>query len=180
MRLQRQVIAVAGLLAGGAMTSAQTTVILPDTSQTTPASATVIEQARVTVPAGVSFAVTNVGAATVSSAAAITVDQIVLTSATRQLRVSVRAQAPSFTPPAAGGATWSAGDVSWNAASWSGAAGAGGTLSTTVYNAVATCNPGTAACSTAGLVFSLAAKPAVQRAGAHTLVVSWKVESLSP
>jgi hypothetical protein len=161
-----------------ASASAQTTVVLPDTSQMTAVSVTVSEQARVAVPAGVSFNVTNIGVSTAASAAAITVDDIVLASATKQLRISLQALAASFTAPAPGDATWTASDVSWNAASWTSATGAAGTLSNTTFNSVATCDPGADACSTTGLVFSLASKPGVQRSGTHTLVVTWKVESI--
>jgi hypothetical protein len=157
---------------------AQTLVILPDTSQTSTLSVTVSEQARISVPAGVAFNVSNVGAATTASAAAVTLNQIVLSSATRQLRLSLRAAAPSFTPPVSGGTTWAATDVSWNAAAWTGAAGAAGTLGSASYTTVATCDAGALGCSTTGLTLSLAPKPAVKRSGTHTLIVTWKVESI--
>lgn len=175
----RYAAVVAGMiLASRAGVQAQTTVVLPDTSQTTTVSVTVSEQARVAVPSGVSFSVTNVGASTVAPAVTITIDQIVLGSATRQLRLSLRADAASFTPPAPGETTWSAGDISWNAAAWTAASGVSGTLSAATFDTVATCDAGATACSTTGLVFSLASKPAVQRSGTHTLVVTWKVESI--
>ena len=157
---------------------AQSTVVLPDTSQTTTVSVTVSEQARVVVPAGISFNVTNIGASTSAAAATVTIDQIVLASASKQLRLSLQATSASFTPPVPGDTTWAAADVSWNAAAWTAAAGLGGTLSNSTFNTVATCDPGAAACSTTGLVFSLAAKPAVQRSGTHSLIVTWKVESI--
>ena len=152
--------------------------VLPDTSQTTTVSVSVSEQARVAVPAGISFNVTNIGAPTTASAATVTIDRVVLASATKQLRLSLQATTASFTPPSPGATTWTAGDVSWNAAGWTAATGAGGTLSDSAFTTVATCDPGAAACSTTGLVFSLASKAAVQRSGAHTLVVTWKVESI--
>jgi hypothetical protein len=43
---------------------------------------------------------------------------------------------------------------------------------------VATCTVDTASCSTTGLVFTLAANTAVQRSGNHTLVITWKFESI--
>jgi hypothetical protein len=179
VRQVRTAIALAGVLATwSAPAIAQSTVVLPDTSQTTTVSVTVSEQARVAVPAGISFSVTNIGAATSAAAATVTIDQIVLGSATKQLRLSLQATAATFTPPTTGDATWTAADVSWNAAAWTAASGLAGTLSNSTFNTVATCDPGAAACSTNGLVFSLAAKPAVQRSGTHTLVVTWKVESI--
>jgi hypothetical protein len=179
VRHVRIAIALGGMLAiGSASAVAQTTVVLPDTSQTTTMSVNVSEQARVAVPAGISFNVTNIGAATAAAAATVTIDQIVLATATKQLRISLQATAASFTAPVAGATTWSASDVSWNAATWTTATGVGGTLSNAAFNTVATCSAGAAGCSTTGLVFSLASKPAVQRSGTHTLVVTWKVESI--
>lgn len=179
MHVGRYAIVVIGMLLASRGTAiGQTTVVLPDTSQTTTVSVTVSEQARVAVPSGISFNVTNVGASTTASAATVTIDQIVLASATRQLRLSLRADAASFTPPGAGDTTWAASDVSWNAALWTAAAGVSGTLSSATFNTVATCDAGATGCSTTALVFSLASKPAVQRSGTHTLVVTWKVESI--
>jgi len=169
---------VAGMLFWASMAQAQSTVLLPDTSQTTTVSVSVSEQARVTVPSTVAFIVTNVGSPTVATEVAVTVDQIVLSTASKQLRLSLRANAPSFTPPISGDVTWSAEDLSWTAAAWTSAAGSAGTLSSSTDNTIATCDAGATACSTSALVFTLAGKPTVQRSGAHTLVVTWKVESI--
>jgi hypothetical protein len=171
-------VPLALLALGPAVAEAQTTVTLPDTSQTTILTATVSEQARVTVPASVAFTVADVSSSTAASAAAITIDRIVLATATKQLRISVQAGAASFTPPVVGSITWAAGDVSWNAATWTRATGAAGTLSSSAFTAVATCNADAADCSTTGLVFTLGAKATVQRSGNHTLTVTWKVESI--
>ena len=110
----RVFVAATLVLIGSTAVDAQTTVALPDSSQTTLLTATVSEQARIVVPASVSFGVNNIANATASSAATVTVDRIVLSSATKQLRVSVQAAAASFTPPAVGAITWSASDVTWN------------------------------------------------------------------
>jgi hypothetical protein len=163
---------------GPATAQAQTTVLLPDTSQTTLLTATVSEQARVTVPASVTFTVANVANSTAANAATLTVDRIALATATKQFRISVQAAAASFTPPVVGATTWSAGDVSWNAATWTRATGASGTLSSSAFTQVATCDPDAADCSTTNLVFTLGAKPTVQRAGNYTLTVTWKFESI--
>jgi hypothetical protein len=161
-----------------ATASAQQTVILPDTSQTTTLTANVSEQARVTVPAGVTFNVTNVTASTAATAASVTVQSIVLATATKQLRVSLQASAASFTPPVAGSPTWAAGDVAWNAATWTNATGAAGTLSNSAYTAVATCTPDASVNTRPVVEQSLAAKPTVKRSGSHTLVVTWKFEGI--
>ncbi len=166
------------VFAASASAFAQTTVTLPDTSQTTTVSANVSEQARVIVPSGITFNVTNIGVSTVASAATVTVDQIVTATATKQLKLSLQANAASFTPPVGGATTWAATDVSWNAAAWTNATGSTGTLSNSAYTTVATCQADAAACSTTGLVFTLAAKATVQRSGTHTLVVTWKFESI--
>jgi len=171
-------LAAAAWACSAAVASAQTPVLLPDTGQTTTLTATVGDQARLTVPSGVTFAVNDVNGSTTSSAASVTVSNIVLASATKQLRISLQADAATFTPPASGAATWAAGDVSWGAASWTNASGAAGTLSSTAYNPVATCAADTSSCSTTGLTFTLAANASVKRSGAHTLVVRWKLESI--
>jgi hypothetical protein len=163
---------------------AQTAVAIPDMNQTTTLTATVSEQARVTVPAGISFSVDNVNTSTSQGNVAISVQNIALTTATKQLRISLTANAASFTPPEAGATTWVAGDVSWNSGpgggpnAWQNATGSAGTLSSAAYNTVATCNADTTSCSILKLSFTLAAKPAVKRSGAHTLTVTWKFESI--
>lgn len=166
------------IVGGPADAQAQTTVALPDTSQTTLLTATVSEQARVVVPASVSFAVTNVGNGTPASAVGVTIDRIVLATATKQLRISVQASGASFTPPVVGATTWSASDVSWNAATWTRATGIAGVLSASSFTEIATCDPNVVDCSTTSLVFTLGPKTSVQRSGNHTLVVTWKVESI--
>jgi hypothetical protein len=166
------------VIVGSGAAGAQTTVTLPDTSQTTTLPSTVSEQARVTVPAGVTFNVNDVSSSTAASGASVTVSNIVLATATKQLKVSIQANAASFTPPVAGATTWSAGDVTWNAATWTNATGANGTLSNSAYNEVATCDTDAASCSTTGLVFTLGAKSTVKRSGNHTLTITWKFESI--
>ena len=135
----------AALFAGSAQ--AQTTVTLADTSQTTTLTATVAEQARVTFPSGVSFTVNNIAASTNSANASVNISNVVLATATKQLRVSLQSEAAAFTPPVSGAVTWSAGDVSWGAASWTNAT----SMPTQVFErfcalsviAAHTCNPTT-------------------------------------
>jgi hypothetical protein len=160
------------------LASAQTTVALPDTSQTTTFTAIVSEQAMVTVPAAVAFNVTNTSIATAAPSATVTITNIVMATATKQLKVSVQAAAASFTPPSAGAPTWSASDIGWNASTWTNGTGATGTLSSAAYNQIATCAADAAGCNSSTLVFTVGAKPTVTRAGAHTLLVTWKFESI--
>jgi len=176
--LTRTSILMAVLLLVPALGMAQTTVTLPDTSQTTTLTANVSEQAQVTVPAGVTFNVTDISGSTAASAASVTIDNIVLATATKQLKVSIQANATDFTPPVALATTWAASDVTWNAATWTSATGASGTLSDAAYGEVATCTADTASCSTTGLVFTLAANTGVKRSGNHTLVITWKFEAI--
>ena len=166
------------LVAGTGIAFAQVVVDLPDSSQQTTATANVSEQARVTVPAGVTFNVTDIGSNTPASAASVSIDRIVLATATKQLKVSLEAAAANFTPSVGGAVTWAAADVSWNAPTWTNATGATGTLSSSAFNEVATCAADSAACSTTGLVFTLASKTTVKRSGNHTLVMTWKFESI--
>ena len=174
----RTALVPAIVLATAVTTSAQTAVGLPDQSQTTTLTASVNEQARVTVPANINFNVTNVSASTPATAASVTIQNIVLATATKQLQVSVQAGAASFTPPVVGSTTWAAGDVSWSAAAWTNATGAAGTLSNAAFNQVATCDANVTSCSTTGLTFTLGANSGVNRSGDHVLQVTWKFESI--
>lgn len=158
--------------------AAQIVVALPSSTQSTMLTATVSEQARVSVPAGVSFSVADIGSATAATAAAVTIDQIVLATATKQLQVSVQAAVPDFTPSVPLTPTWAATDVSWNAASWTQGTGSAGTLSSSGYNVVATCAAGVSACSTTQLVFTLGSNGSITNAGSHTLSITWKIESI--
>jgi hypothetical protein len=168
------------LLFWGVPAGAQTTVELTNTGQTTTLTASVSEQATITVPAGVSFNVTNVNATTTAGAVGVSVQNIVLATSTKQLKISLMAAAASFTPPVAGATTWSAGNVSWTSppSQWVNATRNNGTLSSGSFVEVATCSADASACSTNNLQFSLAAKSTVKRSGSHTLVVTWKFESI--
>lgn len=160
------------------LASAQGSVVtLPDAATgSTVLTATVSEQARVTVPVAVAFAVTNVSKPTTSTALSVTVDGIV-TADNARLKTSITASAASFVA-ADGGTTWSASDVSWNAATFSnGGSGASGTLANGAYNTVAVCTADVESCSAVDLVFTLAAKPTITRSGPHTLTMAWKFES---
>ena len=179
-RLRTTVSAVCvavGALVGASTADAQVTVSLPNSTQTTTLTATVAEQASITVPAGVAFTVNNVSASTASSAVTVSASGIVLSSALRQVKVSLQANAATFTPPS-GTATWNASDVTWNAATWTNATGAAGTLSNSAFNTVATCTADTASCDTSALAFTLAANSNIVRSGAYTLVVTWRFEAI--
>ena len=156
---------------------AQVNVTLPNSSQTTTLTATVTEQADVVVPAGVTFNVNDIDSATAASGVGVSASSVVLSSATKALKISLQANAATFTQPT-GSVTWNASDVSWNAATWSNATGASGSLSNSAFNAVATCAAGAASCETSDLVFTLAPNSNIVRSGNYTIVVTWKFESI--
>jgi hypothetical protein len=176
--LVRFATALGLLLTAATVVHAQVTVTLPSTTQTTTLTATVAEQANVTVPTAVAFAVSDIASSTAATAVSVTATSVVLSSATKQLRISLQANAASFTPPGGAAITWNASDVTWNAASWTNATGAAGTLSNAAYNTAATCTAGAGSCNTSGLVFTLGANPNIVRSGNYTLVVTWKFESI--
>ena len=162
------------LLAVGVASAAVVT--LPNETQTTTFTATVSEQANVAVPAGVAFAVTNVSASTASSAQSVSATAIVLTNA-KALRVELQAIDTSFTAPTGGSVTWYCSDVSWNAATWTNGTGASGTLTDSMYRKLNDTSANAASTATTNLVFTLAARATVDRAGAHTLFAEWKFSS---
>src|SRR5947209_7957477 len=135
-----------GALAMGTVgaASAQTAVTLPNSSQSVTFTANVAEQALINLPTSVSFTVNDVSQGTTSNAA-VTISNIVLATATKQLQVSLQADAASFTPPVASAATWSAGQLSWNASSWTGGSINAAALSSSAYTALAVANADAAA-----------------------------------
>jgi len=168
------VLAVLGLLSGVASAAIVT---LPNSSNTVTFTANVSEQCNVnTLPAAVSFNVVDHTAATHSSSQTVTIDNILLQNG-KGLKISLEANAASFTPPTGGTITWAASDVSWNAATWTNGTGAAGTLSSAAFNPLVSSTANAASVSTTGLIFTLAGKDTVDRAGNHTLVATWKLES---
>jgi len=169
---------VAILVLGASVIAGAVVVTLPDESQTTTFTATVAEQADVTVPATVTFTVNDV-TTTTAGTGAVSATSIVLAD-TKTLKIYLQGDAASFTPPAAGGTTWDVGDVSWAAGAWTNGTGASGTLSNVAYNEVAT-SAANAPSTSSTITFTLAAKatadPAV-KAGDHALTATWKFESL--
>lgn len=169
---------VAVLILGLSAIAVATVVTLPNETQSTTFTATVAEQANVTVPATVTFNVNDV-TSTTDGTGAVSATSIVLTDGSA-LKISLQGDAASFTPPAAGGTTWDVGDVSWVAGDWTNGTGAIGTLSSAAYIEVAT-SDANAVSTSSTITFTLAAKAAADPAifaGDHTLVATWKFESL--
>ena len=140
--------------------------------------ASVSEQCAAYLPDLVEWEVDDVSSSTPSEAQFVVANNIVFSSETKQLRLSIKANAASFTPPDGSGTTWAASDVSWNGCSWTNGTGAAGTLSDSSYNVVVTSAARPYLLATMGLVFTLAAKSSVSKSGDHTLVCTWKVESI--
>jgi hypothetical protein len=113
-----------------------------------------------------------------NATAAITLDNIVLSSATRQLNLLVRAEAAAFTPPAVGDPTWVAGDVSWAGGGWVNGVGAPGSLSSAAFSSVVLGNGGVASITNAAMTMTLAANTNVTRSGNHTMLIRWRVEGV--
>lgn len=132
------------------------------------------ESVRITIPAAIGFAVTNVGVATVGSPSAATVSFASLSVLNgRVLRISIKADS-NFVPPS--GTAIPASNVSWTTSSSTNGTGSGGVLSTSAYGQLFQSGNN----KTAGNVkvtFTLSAPGAAIRAGNHTLTVRWKLES---
>jgi hypothetical protein len=169
------IVALTIITAG--LVSAQTVLPLPNETGTSTLTATVSEQGSFSVPSTVNFNVTNILVTTPSSPVSVTATNLVLATASKTLHIMVRGNGPVFTPSVAATPTWVVADVSWAAATFTNGTGVIGTLAQT-YVAVATCAADVASCGTTNMVFTLAANPAVTRSGAHTLVITWKFESI--
>jgi hypothetical protein len=168
---------VALIIITARLVSAQTVLPLPNETGTSTLTATVSEQGSFSVPATVNFNVTNILVATASSPVSVTATNIVLATASKTLHIMVKGNGPVFSPSVAATPTWVVADVSWAAAAFANGTGVIGTLAQT-YVGVATCAADVASCGTTTMVFTLAANPAVTRSGAHTLIITWKFESI--
>jgi hypothetical protein len=161
-----------------ALASGQTNISLAG-SATSTLTAAVAEQADVSLPGALTIDVNDVNAQAARPNQVVSISNIVLASATKQLRLLVRANASSFTAPAGATTTWDASAVSWTTTqSWTNGAAAAGTLSASAFNTVATCDPGVTSCSTTRLKFTLAPNSDIRRSGTYTLAMTWKIESI--
>lgn len=131
------------------------------------------------LPSAVSFAVTNATIATTGTPNPSTISFSGLTVVTGNvLRISIQANAPNFTPPA-GTATIPASNVSWTTSSAVHGTGYGGTLSNVAPVVVFKSAAGRKVGSV-NLTWQLAAPGIAIRAGSHTLVARWILESVVP
>lgn len=135
------------------------------------------ETVRITVPASVGFAVTNVGTNTSGNPATSTVSFSSLNlSGSRVLQISVKADG-DFVPP--GGPAIPASKVSWTTSAASNGTGSGGTLSVSSYAPVFKSAAGKKNGSI-NLNWVLAPPGTPLRAGNHMLTVRWKLEAINP
>ncbi len=154
--------------------AAQTTI--PNSSNTTAVTANVAEQCTINLPATATFTVNDVTAATTTTVN-VDLSNIILTDG-HSLHLSLEAANASFTPPSGGSVTWDASDISWGVNSWTNGTGQAGSLSNASFIPVVFSSNNASELANATLQLTLAAKPTVNRAGAHTLSVTWKVESV--
>lgn len=153
-------------------------VTLPNSANGVTLTATVADQATITVPSAIAFTVNDVTSATDATALqTVSITNVVLHDG-KKVQVSLLADAANFTAPTGGSVTWAATDVSWDAPVWTGGTGTATNL-TTGGSIVATSTANATTLSTTLLKFTLAAKPTVDRAGDHTLTAKWKVESVN-
>ena len=136
------------------------------------------ETVNISVPSAVSFQVTDVTVSTSGAPNPMTISfSSASLSAGNALRVSVKGDAASFTPP--GGSSIPASKVSWTALGAGGGIGLNGTLSSSSYALVYQSDPA----RTSGhvdLAWTLTAPGSGIRAGLHQLTTRWKVESITP
>lgn len=136
----------------------------------------------ITVPATVTFTVSNVSSATTGSPNPTTASfsNGVLTSGNK-LRMSVTTDAvvTSFTRPLGAGAQIAASNVSWTTSNPVNGTGSNGSLNPPAYTTVYESNVD-ATSGSVNQTWSLAAPGSAVYAGTHTLTVRWKFESFTP
>jgi len=130
----------------------------------------------VTVPASITFTVSNVTVNTVGSPADARVGFSGALLPLRPIRISVKADAASFTSPSPGVAI-PASKVRWTTANASGGTGSNGTVSATVWTQLFQSNV-LVSSGRVDVTFILDAPGGGIRAGSHTLTIRYKIESI--
>ena len=131
----------------------------------------------VSVPMAVAFTVTDVARSTSGAQGPVRISFSNASLDGKALRISVQADAASFTPPS--GASIPASKVSWNSPAANGGLGMSGTLGSSSYAMVFQGNPATPS-GYVDLGWTLAAPGSGIRAGVHQLTIRWKIESITP
>ena len=131
--------------------------------------------ADVAMPVAVSFVVTDVSLDASGSPATSVAFSNALILLGQSVRISVRADSVGFTPPS--GNSIPAANVAWTTSNAQGGVGSNNVLSSSTYRQVFQ----GAVNGTSGSVdlsWTVTAPGAAIRAGAHSLVLRWKVESV--
>ena len=140
-------------------------------------SAVVGETVDITVPSTVTFIITNVAASSggVPNPTTISFSNAQLLPG-RALRISVKADSATFTPP--GGAAIPVSNISWTCNGVNGT-GFAGTVTSAGYTQVyqSDADPSSGSCS---IAWSIAAPGASILAGYHLLDLRWMFESVAP
>ena len=176
MRSTRIMLLAVALLA---ISTAALAVVLPDENQQTLFTASVSEQADLTVPATITFDVVDVSADTAVTGLTVSVTAIVLYDG-NALRIELKADSANFDMPTGATVTWAASDVSWDAPAWTGGTGAAGTLSSAAYTKIADSNENVGELSSSAVTWTLADKATIERAGDYDLTTTWKFSSFTP
>lgn len=143
----------------------------------TPVRAQASSTVDITIPASVTFIVTDSNALSVTgSPNPFTISYHSLKIPTpRRMRIQVRAESIEFTPT--NGSPIPANKISWTTTSAVGGAGYNGTLSSTTYTTVYESTT-TATSGSVGLTWRLSTVGTSTRAGTYTLNLRWLLESL--
>lgn len=133
------------------------------------------ESVTISLPATVTFTVSDVSSATVADIDPVTVQfSGAVLNPSRVLRISVIADASTLAGP--GGSAMPVSAVSWTVSGAVGGSGTSGALSSSSYSRVFQSNQ-SAVSGGFDLSFTLAAVPGTLRAGNHTVRLRWKLES---
>jgi hypothetical protein len=165
-------LGAAGLLLAATAAGGATVYTMPATTLPVHLTYTVLRQAQVIVPAGISFDVHDISVSTTSAAVSVTTTGIIVYG--NFMHIGLSADAASFTPPVTGATTWASTSVVWSAATWDGGTGVGRALSSTTVGDLVSCSAHLDHCSTTNLVFTLVPNTSVKRAGLHTITARFK------
>ena len=137
-----------------------------------------LESVRVTLPSTVTFTVpTNASVVGTPNPTSVSFSNAILLPG-RVLRLSVTADTSTFNGP--GGSSYVAGAVSWTVSGASGGTGSAGTLSNGSYSQVFQSNTLT---FSGGVDMQWTFAPlagGADYAGAHSITLRWRIESVSP
>lgn len=134
---------------------------------------------NITLPANVSFNVVDVNEDTEANSVTLQYRDAELDLDEDYIAISIKANTANFSRPTNAGGFITASSVSWTTSNAQGGSGVNGTLSYVTYNRVfnTISDPDFGSLL---INFKLAAPGSGIRAGAHTLICTWKIEILTP